>query len=154
MSYVQVRDVLERLKRYYRRLGDLYENLSETSHDERVQLLLEHMGRHERSFSRVVARYERDGSEGVLNTWLQYEFDKGIEEAFQEAEMHANPSVDEIIRFSQKIDQAFVDAYRQLAMYTDAPRIQEFFESLLEMEQGKDEYYSWSELQFGPASEE
>ena len=154
MSYIQVRDVLERLRRYYRRLGDLYQDISETSDDERVQLLLEHMGRHERNFSRTVARHEREGAEGVLNTWLQYEFDKGVEEALQEAEMHADPSIDEVIRFSQRIDQAFLDLYRQLAQYTDAPRIQELFESLVEMEQGKDENYSWSELQFGPASEE
>ena len=153
MSYIQIRDVLERLKRYYRRLGDFYETLSETSDDERVELLLKHMGRHEKNFSRTLAKYDGDGN-GVLNTWLQYEFDKGIEEAFEEAEMHPNPSIDEVIRFSQKIDQAFVDLYRQLAMYTDAPRVQEFFQSLLEMEQGKEEYYSWSELQFGPASEQ
>lgn len=154
MSYLQIRDILEHLKGYYRRLSNLYEEVSETTDDERIRLLLQYMGRHERNLSRAVARHERAGAEGVLNTWVQYEFDKGIDEALQEAEMHPNPSVEEIIRFSRKIDQAFVDFYRQMAQYTDSPRIQELFESLLDLEQGKEEHYAWSELEFGPASEQ
>ena len=153
MSYIQVRDVLDHLTQYYRRLGTLYDEIGETTDDERLALLLEHMGRHERSFGRAVAEHERQGAEGVLNTWLQYEFDKGVEEAFREAELHENPSPEEVIRFSQKIDQSLTDLYGQLAQYTDARRIQELFESLLALEQRKEENYSWSELEFGPASE-
>lgn len=154
MSYIQVRDALDHIRKYYRRLSDFYERVADTTDDERIELLLDYMGRHEKNLSRAVGKYERQGSEGVLNTWMQYEFDRGIEEAFQEAEMNENPSFEEVVAFSQKIDQAFRDAYRQLAQYTDAPRVQELFESLAELEQGKEEHYAWSELEFGPRSEQ
>ena len=47
MTYEQVRDILERIRSFHRRLRDALEEVRSTSKDERTQFLLEEIRRDE-----------------------------------------------------------------------------------------------------------
>jgi rubrerythrin len=143
MSYKQVHEVLERVKLFYQQLSDYYEDLSDDlPEDDQVHRLLEYMGRHEKAFNRTLAKYERDAAEGVLNTWLQYAPDERTWRALQHAEIRPDMSLDEVMEQALDVDQDLRDMYRQLADESSVPRVQELFQSLLEMQESKDAQYA------------
>lgn len=148
MSYEQVRDVLATVRTFHRELGAACGRLSQESDDERLQLLMDIVRQHERRFADVLDRYEEDAAEGVMNTWLQYTPTEQIQSALQSARLAHADSVAEIAQVVWEFERALIDLYRQLAESTAAKRVQELFDALLELEEGKTGKYAWSLEEF------
>lgn len=143
ITYKQVKDVFQRVKDFRRELRDHLEASQLEMDDERLSWLVEHMDRHERFIDGSLDRYEEKASEGILETWLQYVPDAPIREAFEETRLEPGTDEKEVFERIQKWDQALLEMYRQLAGMSGAPRVQELFQSLLEMEEAKQEEISW-----------
>ena len=146
MPYETVRDILERIKAFHRRLSDYYQQSKSAAANERVALLLDYMGRHERLIDRCVAKYEKQGSHTVLDTWIQYIPDLSLREAFEEARLEPDMPVEEVFAQAMKLDSVLLAFYEQLASYSAAPKLQELFEDLLAMEKTKETEYARSLL--------
>lgn len=146
MPYETVRDILERVRRFHRRLSCYYEESTEVSRNEKTRLLLDYMGRHERNINRCLAKYKKEAADAVLDTWMQYIPDSQLREAFQEAKIEPEMSPEEVFAHAMRIDGALVAFYEQLTSYSAAPTLQELFENLLELEKTKDAEYARSLL--------
>lgn len=146
MPYETVRDILDRVRSFHRELSRYYEESTETSRNEKAQLLLDYMGRHERNTNRCLAKYKKEAVDGVLDTWMQYIPDSQLREAFEEAKIEPGMSPEEVFAHTLKIDRALIAFYEQLASYSAAPKLQELFQNLLEMEKTKDTEYARSLL--------
>jgi len=148
MPSKQVKDILEHIRSFHHRLSELYEDLSEHGSDERLELLLKYLARHEENFNECLGRYEKDAAKGVLETWLQFAADDTLDEALKHVGLHEDMDVEEVIRCAMSLDRKVVELYRDLADATAAPRVRELFENLIEMEESKDHQYARSILEF------
>lgn len=142
MAWKQVRDVLKHVRDFYHQLHEFYEGLADHTHDERLALLVKYMGRHEENIHRALDQYEKQAAEAILNTWLQYVPDESLEAALKDLEVHPEMTVEDVIECSMQLDRALIDLYSGLGSEVNAPRVQEMFTSLLEMEQAKENQYS------------
>jgi hypothetical protein len=146
MAYKQVRELLDRVKRYHRQLEDLYEWLEDESADPRARLLLNYLREHEQNFKNVLAQYGREEHRGVLDTWIQYDPEEDLRRALEEAELRTGMPLEELLAQAHRFSQAVVSFYREARDQTNAPRVQELFDSLLAMEEGKAAREAWSAL--------
>lgn len=146
MTYQQVRDILDRVRRLHRRIRDYYQGSADLPHDERARLLLEYMARHEEHVQQCLQSYQDRGADGILDTWIQYVPDGPTHEVFDDFQIRENMSADEAFALALRLDAALLGMYEQLAGMTAAPRAQEFFRSLLALEKSKESEYARSLL--------
>lgn len=116
--------------------------------DGRARALLEYAQRQEEFIELNLARYEGQGEEGVLETWLQFTPEESLRETFENTRLDPEMSMEDVIQCVMKWDQTLLDLYRQFAGATSAGRVQELFASLAEMEETKQEELSRSLLEF------
>lgn len=152
MAYDQVRDVLKTVRAFHQELGEICQRLSRQTHDARLEFLMEIVRQHEQRFADVLGRYEREGTDGVLNTWLQYTPTEEVRTALDSGRLADANSIGEVAEVVWGFEQALTDLYRQLAESTAAPRVQELFNRLLEQEESKTGKYAWNleDFQGGP----
>ena len=142
MAYTQLRDIINHVKSYHRKLEDVYETLADEHQDERLRLLLDSLEDYEDELKRVLSRYESEQHEGLLDTWIQYDPIDQLRAALDEADLRPDMSLEQIAEQSQKFDRAVVEFYRQVADQVSAPRVQELVESLLSLEESKQERHT------------
>ena len=142
MPAIQVRDILEGVRRIHHQLSERYEALSKIEPDERLDLLLEYMARHEENFNQCLARYEDEAASGILDTWLPFVPDEITSSALEQVEMHAGVSADELIGNALSVDKRLIALYEVLAGSTSVPHVQELFTNLVQLEEAKDRRYS------------
>ena len=147
MPSKQIRDIFDQVRSFHRKLAKLYEELSEMEQDERLKCLLKYMGRHEEAFENALSQHESSSAKSILDTWVQFADGESLERALAEADIHANMKVEEIIQHALAVDKTLIELYRDLAASTAAPRVQELFSSLAEMEENKDHQYARSLLE-------
>ncbi len=146
MPSMQVKNILDNIRGYHRSLAKQLESLESHESDERIQLLLEYMARHEDNFEKTLAGYKLDTATGILNTWLKYVPDDAIADSLKHLKFRDEMSADEILRVVLTFDQALIDLYSELAGETAIPRVQELFGKVLALEDRKDRQFSVSVL--------
>ncbi len=133
MTYQSVREILENVRRFHRRLRREVEAAEQTIGDRRSDYLLESFRRGEREMDRALAQYENEGDSAVLDTWIQYVPTEDLERFLNESPMPTGEKPEDVVEWKQEFDKALAAFYRQLADQDSAPRVQEFFESLAAM---------------------
>ncbi len=146
MPSMQVKDVLDDIRGYHRSLAEQLESLESHQQDERIQLLLEYMARHEDNFEKTLAGYKLDTATGIHNTWLKYVPDDAITDSLEHLDFRNEMSADEILRVVLTFDQALFGLYCELAGETASPGVQELFGKLLKLEDRKDRQFSVNAL--------
>jgi len=130
MTYEQVRDILERIRSFHRRLRDALEEARSTSKDERTQFLLEEIRRDEQAMNLALAKYQRHGVVNVLDTWIQYVPDEDARRLLRETNFNSDMNPDEMFARKSRIDQALAELYQRLAEQSSATQVVELFEGL------------------------
>ncbi|MEX0704276.1 MAG: hypothetical protein WD069_19405 [Planctomycetales bacterium] len=143
MSYRQVGDILQEIEAVHRALAVFYQDWAAHAEDERAQAVLAHVRRHEDFFKEALARYEPQAAQGILDTWIQYTPEEALNDALKEVELSADISVDDVAEVVLRVDQALLEAYRQLSESTAAPRVRELFTTLMELEEIKNRADAW-----------
>lgn len=133
MTYLQVRDVIERIEAFRRHLEEKYREEESLAGDERLRMLLARLRSHEDQISRQLDELDENSARGVLETWIQ-----NVPETLLELpEIDDGVSQEELVAQILEQDQVVVDLFRQLADSRLPPRVQELFESLYEVEKAK-----------------
>lgn len=135
MRFEQTRDVLEHTRHFHGKLARFYENLAENEAQERMRLLLEYFGRHERRLTQSLRRFEEQTASEILDTWLDFTHDEEVLCFPKDLDIHPQMSVDEVIGIAMQLDQCLIRLYRELAQQTDVPEVREVFQALLQMEE-------------------
>lgn len=146
MASLQIKDILEHIRRYHHQLANQLEELKAHESDQRIRLLLDYMARHEINFEKTLSGYEKDTAKSILATWIKYVPDDAITEAANQLNLHGEMPADEILAAVMAFDRALTDMYRELADETSVPRVQELFTKLIDLENRKDRQFSISIL--------
>lgn len=132
--YTQVRDILDQGRAYHRQLTLYYQQLSGEAQRQRVKLLLDHLGSHERNMQEALARYIDGAPEEVLDTWVDWRHREeilGLCEPPPTLEM----SVDKVIEAAMALDNCLLGFYKEVVESADAERVREVFRNLIEAEE-------------------
>jgi hypothetical protein len=134
MAYQQVREILQSVRQFHRRLRqDAEETYGDTS-DPRSQFLLKSLSRSEREMDQALREYEEEeGDNSVLETWIQYIPDDDLQATILEGKLPPGATPGEVLEWRREIDESLVEFYRQLASQVSAARAEELFESLAEV---------------------
>lgn len=147
MASLQIKEILDHIRRYHHQLANQLEELKSHQSDPRIRLLLEYMSRHEINFEKTLSGYEKDTAKSILETWIKYVPDDAITQAANQLKLHDEMSAGDILAAVIEFDRALTDMYRELADETSVPRVQELFTKLIDLEDRKDRKLSISVLE-------
>lgn len=143
MPWKQVKDILDHVRAAHQEVEKACDQLRGREPDDRLQLLLDYIGRHEAAFNSAVQRYEQDArGKGLLETWLQFSADEGIDEELQALNLHTGMTAEEIVQQVLDFDAQLVTRYRDLAASTSSEHLQELFKDLAQLEEDKERQYA------------
>ena len=134
MASETVGDILERVRRFHRELGEFYQKVENLAERERAKLVLEFLQRHEIYLDESLAAYEKDASKGVLDTWFKSTPKMEIGECFDDAEIRPDMSVEDVLRIAMRFDNCVIELYKSLAEQSVSEDVRNLFSTLLEME--------------------
>ena len=134
MAYMQLRDILAKIKRVHREVSDCCAESAESS-DERIGLLADYFQGWQESMGRSIASFEESEREAILDTWVQFvpkqDVDKGVESMRRARGEDADTVVSEALNVQQKT-AALVS---QLAESMKVPAVSQMLAELSEFEQ-------------------
>lgn len=135
MAYYQVRDILERVQRFHEELSAQYAALSVLHEDERVRLLMARGRAREEAIARLLDPEIGAKTESVLDTWIQNLPDTDL----TLPEIGPSTERDVIIARVLEKEKELNELFTHLAESRAAPSVQEFFQSLLDLESSAQE---------------
>lgn len=152
-TYLQVRDVLCRIREAHQKLRDALEQAQFLSADLWTQLILDTLRKHEQESQRILARHQESADEKLLDTWLQYVPDSELFEALTTVEITPDSSASHVVEHKLQFDQKLLELLRQLAEESGVPRVREFFQSLKASEESRIARQAWSVTEYQADSE-
>lgn len=143
MTYQQVRDIVARIRRCHQQLRDALDTPGNRAKDSRTQLILDSLRREEQELQLLLGRYGAQGEESLLNTWLQYVPDDDLAQIVASIEFGPELTAEEVVIRKLEFDNALIDLLETLSEETSAPRIREFFRSLVENAESRRSRQVW-----------
>ena len=129
MAYQQVREILNSVRQFHRRLRHEVDAAYPGTDDPRAKFLLRSIRRGEQELDLALAKYAKEGERSVLDTWIQYVPTEEIETVLLSGELPPHSSPEDILEWKLEFDASLADFYRQLADQVSAPRAKELLES-------------------------
>ncbi|HBA84585.1 MAG TPA: hypothetical protein DCZ95_10865 [Verrucomicrobia bacterium] len=126
---------MDRARQFHQALSEYYTKNSELASNEKMQVLLTYMSRHEQNMVEALARYEDGASKKVLNTWFKYPPEMKHAKCFECLELSPDMSPDDIMETALRVDQCLVALYKQAAEKSVSQDVKDLFKQLLAMEQ-------------------
>ncbi len=130
MAYQPVREILDHVRQFHRKLRGQIQAAADTIDDPRTDALLKSIRQGEKEIDLALAEYEKQGDSAVLDTWIQYVPYEDLNDVLRDSKLPAHATPDEAVAWKQEFDKALAAFYRQMADQDAAPRVQAFFESL------------------------
>jgi hypothetical protein len=129
MAYQQVREILNSVRQFHRRLRREVEGAYPETDDPRARFLLRSIRRGEKELDLALAKYGKEGERCVLETWIQYVPADEVEMVLLSGQLPPHSSPEDILKWKLEFDATLADFYRQLADQVSAPRAKELLES-------------------------
>ncbi len=135
MPYYQVRDILELVQKFHHNMQKALENIQQHSRSPGVEWLADQIRRYEQHWQGALADYEKHGTQGVLDTWLQFVPDEPVRKEIDSISVRPNMTLEDLTEINMCFRNTLIDLYKTLATSSAAPCVQELFQQLLEQEQ-------------------
>ncbi len=135
MHYETVKDVVDHSRQLHQQISQFYHKLSEKNAQARVSMLLEFLQRHEANLADTLNKFEKDKSQKVLDSWLQFSPDQDLNQELAEMEVNENMDADDVVEVALKLDKYFIDLYQDMVDGATSSAVKEVFQNLLDMEE-------------------
>jgi rubrerythrin len=134
VEFQRTRDVIDHVRAFHAQVGELYRRLAEGADRERVRLLLNYMGRHEKHLEASLAAFEEQAASGLLDTWFQYDPEEETLARLTDVAVDPGMGVDDVIALAMRVDDGLIGLYEELAACALSADVKELFANLLELE--------------------
>ena len=134
MAYAQVAEILDYALKLQKRVASVCNQRSSTIADEQSKALFERLCHHEKNMQAYLKTYTSEATDGVLDTWIQYSGMEEIDAALEEINAARDGPAEVLLERILSADRHLQELYRLVAEQANAPRVNEFFDTLLEME--------------------
>lgn len=135
--YVQVRDLIERVRALHSDLAAYYHQLSDRAEQARLRLLLDYLSTHEENLQESLADYEDEGAASVLDTWVDRRHSEDLIAACAALPEEPDMSLDSITHIAFDVDACLMRFYRDLSQKADSEEVRETFRDLLASEEAE-----------------
>jgi len=135
MRYKTVKDVVEHSRSLHHQISEFYHKLGEQSSQVRVKMLLEYLERHEAQFEEMLQKFESDKSQKIWDEWFQYAPEHNLEEILTEIDVKEDMNVDDVVAMALKLDDYFIDLYKDMSQNAASSDVKAVFENLVAMEE-------------------
>jgi len=96
MPYYQVRDILELVQKFHHNMQKALENIQQHSRSPGVEWLADQIRRYEQHWQGALADYEKHGTQGVLDTWLQFVPDEPVRKEIDSISVRPNMTLEDL----------------------------------------------------------
>jgi len=148
MSYQQVKDVIQQIRQAHQLLRDILEQPRHRAKDSRTRKLLEALREEEQQLQIILAKYQKQADQSLLNSWLQFTPDEELCRTISSIGFSSDMTVDEVVEHKFEFDQALIRLLRQFAESVSAPRVHEFFADLAEYHESTSTRQGWKVREF------
>lgn len=135
MPYNKVQDLLELVQVFHHNMQEALKQIQQESYSNTVEWLSDQIRRYELHWQAALADYEKHGTQGVLDTWLQFVPDDPVRKEINSITVHPDMTLEDLTEINMRFRNALIDLYQTLATASAAPRVQELFQQLLQQEQ-------------------
>lgn len=129
-NFSNIHDFLLHNQKLHSRIAGFYRDLSLKTNDERVKLLLNILQKHELKLVSSVGDYLEKASAKVLDTFVQYDYEKSIEHLFNIESLDNQISSDAVEILAHDFDRYLSELYAGMLEATECEKVQELFENL------------------------
>jgi len=136
MAYINIGDVLDKVREYEKKLEDYYAAIRDESEDNGVRLLTYYFSRHRNHLSNALSSYDSRSIEHIRNVKLKYDvnFDPG--KSFHLLKISpCEIKGRELLEASAEYDMELINLYKKILERPLGPEPKAFIESLLHVEE-------------------
>lgn len=132
MAFEQVRDVIDRARRFHHEIAEFYRQLEDHTDKEKVKMILQYLERHELILEGKLKEFEDDAGANILDTWFKYAPNEEIQRIIAQLEVQDDMSPAEVVQMALKLDDAMLSLYRQAADHAAVEEVRDVFNNLFE----------------------
>lgn len=131
MANYTVQGLLDRSRGFHHKLSGYYRKLDEGAAQERVQMILKYLQRHEQNLETCLSAYEHGASEAVLNTWFKFSSGLDIPDLADLDVVDPDLSVDDVVALAIRYDESLIHLYRQAEATAVSDEVKDLFRKLV-----------------------
>jgi rubrerythrin len=131
MRFKQTQDVLDHVGEFHRQASALYRGFMERASNQRVQMLLDYLVRHEQNLGKSVADFKAASSPQVLKSWFEYSHDQDILKPILTADREVDMAFDDVIDLAFGLDEKLLELYQEMVKRAKSPQVKDIFNNLL-----------------------
>ncbi len=135
MPVETTRDVIDQARAFHRQLRDVYSQLQEKAHKERIKLLLEYMSAHEVQLEENLEAFEEVANKQVLDSWFQYPPEQIHQVTVDGIKNIDDLTIDDIINLALKFDDMLLNFYQESADKAELRSAKDVFNNLVAEQQ-------------------
>ena len=130
-TYKQTSELIDYVRLFHKKMRGFYDQLHEKAEKQRVKMLLEYLSRHEKHREETLAKYEKEASNKVMDTWFQYVPENISSDCFKKIVNKSNISVDDVVSNVLHLNNCLIELYRGIIEETAVEEVKDVFKSLL-----------------------
>ena len=134
MRFRQTRDVIQHAQAFHLAIGERYHQLSEESERQRLKILLDYLSDRERMLAASLEQFTEETSQGLLDTWFQFEDDEQRMK-WPDCQLPTEVTSDTVLNAGLALTDCFIKLYREIATSADSEKVRQVFRNLMESEE-------------------
>ena len=128
--FKKVRDILEYLQKVHEDVSDYYGRLANKEDKEKVQIFLDYLREHNDNLKEIISRYEEEGDNSLLDTWIQYSPQNTIRLEMEIIDFNPKMTIDEILEKALILDNWLENYYDYIAENAPSTKLKDVFYNL------------------------
>lgn len=129
-------DVLDWTRAIHRNLAACLEDCADDNDSERVRMLMDYLGGHERELARVLEMSKDDAEQKALNTWVYDYFENApLKPRSITSEAFSGKSTDEVLEAVMAYHEEIISLYKYLQGRAEVPSTKALIDQLLQLEE-------------------
>jgi hypothetical protein len=120
------------------KLSDHYLMIKSRAENQRVDLLLDYLIRHEKLRDEYLTNYEELAPPGILNYWVQCfpnKHSEMIEQCFDRIQNQQSYSLDDVVQMAIHFDNYLIEIYKALEKEASSDELKAVFHCMIQMAQ-------------------
>ena len=134
MAYLQVRDILAQAEKMRNFLRNFAEKQQRKASNDLLAGLFHEVNKHEKLLEQCLEDFELETTQDLLDTWIQFSGDDELEEAMASLSGVVEQNDDNVLEKLLHAEETLLRVYNQAHEQTSSERLQELFESLIELQ--------------------
>jgi len=126
-TYKQTSEIFDYVRLFHEQMRCYYDELYENTDKQRLRLFLEYLSQHEKNREGTLAKYEKEASTKIMDTWFQYVPERYSLNLFKNLEINSDMSVDDVVNTTLRMNEFLVELYKGLIEETKIEEIKEVF---------------------------